>query len=211
MSSRRAASPSRSPALAVKGSPGGGGGGLGSGKGSGSRPGSKGGLSLSGTAAAKRSPAAASPTTSERQKTYTQKPKPSALAGRLRHDPDGPSPQPSPSGGSQRSTASSEGGVKAAKRVPLRAKAGAAEADSPTESVLTVDTGVTEDTSAAAAEEEFVPEPDEETPFVPEEEEEGPATQGDHLMMAKAKMRRQRGLGSPGVDSPTNPFSQQGL
>ena len=27
---------------------------------------------------------------------------------------------------------------------------------------------------------------------VPEEEEEGTATQGDHLMMAKARMRRQR-------------------
>ena len=41
--------------------------------------------------------------------------------------------------------------------------------------------------------------------FVPEEEEEGPATQGDHLMMAKAKMRRQRGIGSPGLDSPGSP------
>ena len=56
----------------------------------------------------------------------------------------------------------------------------------------------------------------EEDVFVPEEEE-GSAewregqTQGDHLMMAKSKMRRQRGVGSPGLDSPSNPFTQQGL
>ena len=88
-------------------------------------------------------------------------------------------------------------------------QAGAAEADSPTESVLTVDTGVTEDTSAAA-QEEFVPEPDEETPFVPEEEEEGPATQGDHLMMAKAKMRRQRGWAPPALTRPPTPSRSRG-
>jgi hypothetical protein len=52
--------------------------------------------------------------------------------------------------------------------------------------------------------------------FVPEEEEQGAewregVTQGDHLMMAKSKMRRQRSVGSPGLDSPSNPFTQQGL
>ena len=189
-------------------------GGLGSGKGTNGerRPssGGKDGLSLKGASSVKRSPAA-SPATSDRNATksvYTQKPKPSALAGRLRHDPDGPSPQPSPSGGS---TASSEGGGgKAAKRGPMRAKAGAAEADAPAESPigLTVDTGTTDSAGSAGRgdSDEFVPEPDEE-PFVPEEEEEGPSTQGDHLMMAKSKMRRQRGLNSPGLDSPTNPFA----
>lgn len=137
--------------------------------------------------------------------SYTQKPKPSALAASraLRADRDALSPASSPT--------SSEG---SGRRAASAAKGGksklAGDADAPLEhaEALSIDVG-----EAADGDDE---------PFVPEEEEEGPATQGDHLMMAKAKMRRQRspgglgspclgspgvgGMGSPGLDSPnTNP------
>ena len=144
---------------------------------------------------------ATTPSTSDRLQlrgtsaSYTQKPKPSALAARnagLRADPDALSPQNSPT-----SSASGEAGSRRTAGRSRLAPKGAAEAEGQaeqTEAPLSIDVG-----AGAAAD------GGDDEPFVPEEEEEGPSTQGDHLMMAKAKMRRQRGVGSPGIDSPGSP------
>ena len=123
-----------------------------------------------------------------RGSTYTQKPKPSALAAARaqRSDPESLSPH-------------SSSGDKGARRLPRGGRAGSGdgtEADSvPAEGGLSIDVNS----------ESAQPEVDDDEPFVPEEEEEGPSTQGDHLMMAKAKMRRQTSMNSPGVDSPHSP------
>ena len=48
---------------------------------------------------------------------------------------------------------------------------------------------------------------EEEEPFVPEEDVLGSVTQGDNLMFAKARMRRQQGPGSPASLLPGSPGS----
>ena len=55
--------------------------------------------------------------------------------------------------------------------------------------------------TASGGDEEFVPD-EEEEPFVPEEDVQGSVTQGDNLMFAKARMRRQNSPGGlPGSPS----------
>lgn len=133
---------------------------------------------------------AGSPAGSDRLKLQGsgyQKPKPSALASRaMRADADALStPQPS---------------NKAAKR-PVGA---GADAEVTAEVAgLTVQVadgprcGGSSDNAGASGdggEDPFVPD-EEEEPFVPEEDVQGSVTQGDNLMFAKARMRRQ--LGGP--------------
>lgn len=139
---------------------------------------------------------AGSPAGSDRLKGatgFTQKPKPSALRA-LRAGADD-SPQPSPLGG--------ESSNKAAKRPPVAGRArgsAGAEADAPAEASqgLTID-------ASQPPEDEFVPD-EEEQPFVPEEDVQGSVTQGDNLMFAKARMRRQvGGPGSPASLLPGSP------
>ena len=139
---------------------------------------------------------AGSPAGSDRLKaagasSYTQKPKPSALRA-LRAEAD--SPQPSPSGGESN---------KAAKRPPVagRGRGGAAgDAEAPAEASQ----GLAIDVNQQPEEDEFVPD-EEEAPFVPEEDVQGSVTQGDNLMFAKARMRRQ--LGGPGSPASLLPGS----
>lgn len=141
------------------------------------------------------------PSTSDRLRgtsaSYTQKPKPSVLAARaagLRNsDPDTMSPQASPSGGDPSKNGKRQPGTKGGR--------GSSElAEAPPEANLSIDVN-SEDTQ------QEVSNGGDDEPFVPEEEEEGPSTQGDGLMEAKAKMRRQRSLNSPGLESPSSPVS----
>jgi len=150
------------------------------------------------TGSASSSPSG-TPSTSDRLQlrgtaAYTQKPKPSALAGRVAAraaaDERGESPQASPSTAGDASKGTRPSGRARAANGDASADADGALPQAP----LAIEVGE----SMAGGDDE---------PFVPEEEEEGPSTQGDHLMMAKSKMRRQRGVGSPGVGSPGSPFA----
>jgi hypothetical protein len=132
------------------------------------------------TGSASSSPAG-TPSTSDRNLGVTgtqllQKPKPSALAAqRLSAGHGSGSPQALPLSGD-------------AKRRPSGSGRARPSSEAPPQLAIEVASGA-----------------DEDEPFVPEEEEEGPSTQGDHLMMAKSKMRRQRSGNSPGLHSPNSP------
>ena len=66
------------------------------------------------------------------------------------------------------------------------------------------------ETDSSGSSEEFIPEPEESAEFIPEDDVQGTSTQGDHLMAAKSRMRRQQSGSSNSPPLGSNPGSPIG-